>query len=62
MSSNSTSNSGHTTDGNPKPSPSETGWDADRYITKSGTTYDTDDSSFEWKTGHTPCGDDDNDP
>jgi hypothetical protein len=51
-----------TVDGNPVPSPSRAGWDADRYIKRSGKAYDTDDPDFEWKTGHTPCGDDDNDP
>lgn len=36
------------------------GWDGDRYVTSDGTAYDTSDYDFEWSTGHTPCGDDDN--
>lgn len=38
----------------------DSGWDGDRYVTSSGMSYDTTDTDFEWKTGHTPSGDDDN--
>jgi hypothetical protein len=35
--------------------------DGDRCIGHDGNWYDTDDTSYEWNTSHTPCGDDDND-
>jgi hypothetical protein len=36
------------------------GWDGDRFITPSGTAYDTGTIGFAWNTGHSDCADDDN--
>lgn len=38
----------------------EEGWDGDQYVDAGGDRHDNDDADFEWNTGHTPCGDDDN--
>ncbi len=35
-------------------------WDGDMYVDDYGNNHDTTDGDFEWSTGHTPCGDDDN--
>jgi hypothetical protein len=37
------------------------GWDGDRCVGYDGHYHDADDADFEWKTGHTACGDDDSD-